>query len=271
MNLENNIGSQNNEHILNLDKKKRTASGKVINPWIERLKGLIIYGGFYASQYAVLILAFAYLYIFGGTYDGISDSLYLNMVFTIELTIIIVLIAVYRFRIIKGIKDAIPNIQTFILKMIVYIFIGGFIGYIFIFVDETLFPNLISEAGSNQEGIEAMFTNATSLPIPLILMICITGPIIEEYTFRYGIISKLLYGFPKYLAPLFAALIFAGAHVFGFGQLTNFSIFFHLMLTYLGSALAYSYIYAYEENIFYPIMLHIFGNTMATLAILSQI
>lgn len=249
-----------------------TPIDKDIKPWFERFKGVLIIISFFVVQFAASIIMALLIVKHGGQInsDGSNiTSIALKDMFTgmviAESVFIGILIAIYNKRILKKIKSTFDSSIEFIIKLLGYYFLLWGATIAFSIIDTTLFPNLIEEAGANQDVIEQALTLTPSAG--MLISICITAPIVEEFVFRYGIISKLLYGVNKYVAAVIAALIFSFAHV-GFDQMTSAPLFIHLMIGYMGQALVFSYIYAREQSLVYPILIHIINNVQAVVLII---
>lgn len=249
-----------------------TSPVKKINPWLERLKGVGIIVLFFITQTIASIIFILLLKdnpelstITGMETAGPAlKNMFTGMVIA-ELGLIIILVAVYNKKLWSKFKSALNPFLGFVIKMIGYYALLWTATIFFSFLDAAIFPKYITEAGSNQDLIEASLMTPS---LTMIISICITAPIVEEFVFRYGVIKKLLYGVPKYLAAFIAALIFAFAHI-GFSQLTDVNLFAHLMLGYIGQALVFGIVYVREDNIFYPIALHIINNVQAVVLIIA--
>lgn len=263
-NMSNSSGDENNlNNNFNNDLKQ-------VSPWIERLKGVGIVGWFYLSQFIASIIMSILIVVHSQnvttteelTKIGLND-MFIAMV-SMETVFIIILILVYRSKITDKLKKPLSNFGATIVKLIKYFLLLWLVNIIFSTIDATLFPNLIEESGSNQDLIE----NALSSPsIFMIISICFTAPIVEEYVFRFGVMSKLFYGINRYVAAVLAAFLFSFAHI-GFSQAADPALFIHLLLGYMGPALVFAYVYARENNLFYSIALHILSNAQAVIIIL---
>lgn len=247
-----------------------TEPEKKQNPWLTRFTGVLIIISFWIVQFLAAVLMVVFLTAHGnlGAIESAQDlsgpmqDMFLGMMVA-ELLMIIILVIIYNKRIWNKTKDALSQPVEFLLKIAGYFGLLWVVTIVFSIVDSTLFPQLISEAGDNQELIETALATPS---LPMIISICITAPIVEEFVFRFGIISKLLYGVNKYVAAVIAALIFSFAHI-GFSQMTSLPLFIHLMIGYLGQALVFSFIYAKEDNLIYSIAIHILNNLQAVILI----
>lgn len=242
-----------------------------VKPWLERLKGVGIIAAFFLVQTIASVIMMI-LIAFDGSINLMQDTndyapilkdMFIGMA-TAESLMIIVLLIIYNRVAVRKFKQAFIPFGHFLFKIIGYYALLWTATIAFSMVDSLLFPNYLNEAGSNQDIIEQALANPA---LAMIISICITAPIIEEYVFRYGIINKLLYGVNKYVAAVIAAFIFAFAHI-GFSQMSDPLLFMHLMLGYIGQALVFGFIYVREDNIFYPIIIHIINNVQAVILII---
>ncbi len=242
---------------------------KAKNGIIERLKGLGIIGIFVLTQ--TLASLFAVILISYNSSEFSSQDEYIAVIYKsvfngmaiAEILVIIILCFFYRKILKQKFKQFFSSFWTTMIKIILYITLLNVVTIVFSIIDTVLFSEYVTEVGANQAAIE----NALQTPgLGMIISICITAPILEEYVFRYGIIKKLLYKVPKYLAAVIAALIFSFIHI-GFSQMSDVGLFVHLMLGYIGSSLVFAFIYVYEDNILYPISIHMFNNIQAVLLI----
>ncbi len=268
--MDNNI----NEDQLDLQANTVTLDSdqlKAVNPWIERAKGLGIIISFFIVQFVASILMVMFIQM--ENLDGITSdqlmSLMLGDMFRgmviAESVFIIIMVVIYRKILRSKLSKGLNNIFETLIKIAIYYAILWGVTILFSIIDATFFSSYLNESGANQELIEQALTGTPN--IAMIISICLTAPIVEEFIFRYGIISKLFYGVNKYLAAVLAALIFAFAHI-GVSQMTDMAYFTHLMIGYLGQALVFSFIYAREEGLFYPIMIHILNNVQAVILII---
>lgn len=243
-----------------------------VKPWLERLKGVGIIAAFFLVQ-TIASVIMMFLIAFDGSlnlmqnasdYAPILKDMFIGMA-AAESMMVIVLLVIYNRVAVRKFKQAFVPFGHFIFKIVGYYALLWTATITFSIVDSLLFPNYLEEVGNNQDIIEQALAHPA---LAMIISICITAPIIEEYVFRYGIINKLLYGVNKYAAAVIAAFIFAFAHI-GFSQMSDPYLFIHLMLGYIGQALVFGFIYVREDNIFYPIMIHIINNVQAVILIIA--
>lgn len=192
-------------------------------------------------------------------------DLYFPMMFLVEVVTILILIAIYfkqiRYYIVKELQT--PFI--FIGKCLAYYALMYILLIVFNMLDYLLYPDLFDVVGDNQDYIE---TALQSVGILMFLSITITGPIVEEFYFRYVVIDKILIFFPKYIAAIFASLFFAFIHI-GFAQaFAAPDQVLHLMFGYLPVAIALGFIYVREKNMTYNIIIHMLNNLLAVVSII---
>lgn len=165
---------------------------------------------------------------------------------------------VYRIQIKKKLHQIIHTRNEIIIKLIKYIiFLGMFCGLVVVF-DYFVFPDLIDTSGNNQSFIN-QFINQ-KMYVFVFINLVIISPIVEEFTFRFILMKKILYKLPKVIRVVIAIFIFSFIHV-GFAQtFESPQLFVHLMLTYIPAATIFVITYEREGNIVYPLVLHMVNN-----------
>ena len=115
--------------------------------------------------------------------------------------------------------------------------------------------------GLNQSNIQSTFQEQ---PLLITVFACIIGPLVEELFFRQFLLHYLQKRLPDLLSIILLGLVFALTHMH------NLSLSEWVgAVGYLGGGLAFSIIYVKEkENIYYPLLVHILGNSLS-LIILS--
>lgn len=243
---------------------------KKVSPWIERLKGVMIIALFFVVQYLAGLI-FSYIAVANNHADSIKSvadagpllkDMFTGMVIA-EGVFVLGILIVYNKRVWFKIKDALGSFGKFVVKIFGYYILLTVTTIVFSIIDTSLFPEYASNVGDNQALIEAALLTPS---LAMIVSICFTAPIVEEFVFRFGIIKKLLYGMNKYVAAVVAALIFSFAHI-GISQATDHALFAHLMLSYIGQALVFAIVYVREDNLIYPITVHIINNAQAIILI----
>lgn len=198
--------------------------------------------------------------------DQIITGLFIGMFIGFFIYLIIMLI-INRKKVKENLNYLRNNFGQVLKKTLIYLAIT----YVFVsavgMIDMWIFPQYITEIGDNQEMIESAMNG--SARIFTILTVTLLAPIIEEYIFRYGLMSKLLYGFNGVVKIIVGTIIFAMIHI-GFEQLDSISMLIHLLLSYVPLAIMLSLIYVRENRIIYSILLHIFLNSISTIFIVGQ-
>lgn len=277
--LDNNLErTQSNQHIKDNKYSNRPHylplrfGNEIASKWVIRGTGFLILSSFYLNQVVALVVGLIFIVILGDVDSYLNDE-FLKINTQIEFTVLLffellyigILLLKYKKRIVVGLKKAVPRRLLFIPKVVFYSLIVFLVESVFGIVDALLFKDVLLNTGANQTYLESALLGTSSIVV--ILSITITGPIIEEYIFRYGVISKLCFGVNRIFAVFFSAIIFAFIHI-GFMQMLDLSLFLSLMLTYLGSGLVLGAIYTYEKNLLYPIITHIISNIIATIIIM---
>lgn len=234
----------------------------------ERLKGVWLLLIFFALQYGAAIALTTVLGVLGKT-EILNSQEALAPLIMISVALFqgiffIVIVRRYRDKIISTFKDVFSNKLVLIKKMFLYAVLYIVFMQVFSMIDGTFFAQYAEEIGENQEYINNVLEEGISWS--MVASIVFFAPIIEEYVFRYGVMSKLLAGMNKYAAAVVSAFFFAFIHI-GVIQMFNISIghTIHLMLGYIPVSLALSLMYAREENLFYPILIH-FANNLLSIA-----
>ncbi|MFV0499052.1 MAG: lysostaphin resistance A-like protein [Bacilli bacterium] len=195
-----------------------------------------------------------------------SDMMVIMFITTLITLILLVIININELK--QQLLLNIKNKYTYfypILLIIVYFVIMA----IFTFIVEIINPNL-SEPENNQSIIN-MFNSGNTFVF--IINVVFIAPIVEELIFRYSIvnifhINNKIFSWVPYMI---SAIIFAFIHEVGF--ITNFTLDNLLQfLTYFIPALILSFGYMFtKRNIVSMFLLHIFINSMATLAIVFNL
>lgn len=254
----------NNETEMMIDAKK--------NPFLSIAQGILIVISFYIMQFAssIVLIQMMRMQVTDSVTTEQLQDLYLMDMFRAmligDLVFIAVLVYIYRTRIKIWMKNIANNFSKIIIKLAMYYILLLAVSILASFIDQVFFSEYLENVGNNQEVIEASLQTVPSLAA--IVTICFTGPIVEEYVFRYGVMSKVLGWMNPYLAAVVGALIFSFVHI-GFDQAAEgIGYFIHLMLGYLPAALCFGLIYARENNLSYSIGLHIINNVQAVIVII---
>ncbi len=202
------------------------------------------------------------------TISAASEMYYMQALAITELFYLAIVIHIYKQQIKETISEITSNITVFGKKLGLYIVI--FIGLLLTsnLLNNTVFASYITDLGANEAIIQEVLASSPGLLV--ILSITIIGPLIEEYVFRYGLITKLLGKFNRYLAASIATVIFGFIHI-GFTQIfsLNFGQTIHLFLIYMPISIVLNFVYAKEGNLAYPIIIHIINNCMAVITAIT--
>ena len=144
-------------------------------------------------------------------------------------------------------------------------FFGVLTGWLFLilmtvafgFVSELLrqFFGLV-EQGLNQSNIQSTFQEQ---PLLIAVFACIIGPLVEELFFRQILLRYLRKSLPTWLSVFLVGLAFALTHMHSLSLSEWVGA-----VVYLGGGLAFSIIYVKEkENIYYPLLVHMLGNSLS--------
>lgn len=128
---------------------------------------------------------------------------------------------------------------------------------VFKFVSEMLKQFLALDGqGLNQSNIQSTFQEQ---PLLIAVFACIIGPLVEELFFRQLLLHYLQKRLPGLLSIILVGLVFALTHMHSLALSEWVSA-----VDYLGGGLAFSIIYVKEkENIYYPLLVHMLGNSLA--------
>lgn len=128
---------------------------------------------------------------------------------------------------------------------------------VFGFVSEMLrqFLGLVGQ-GLNQSNIQSTFQEQ---PLLIAVFACIIGPLVEELFFRQILLRYLRKNMPTWFSIFIVGFAFALTHMHSLDLSEWVSA-----VGYLGGGLAFSIIYVKEkENIYYPLLVHILGNSLS--------
>ena len=207
------------------------------------------------------ILIFAILYIVLFVFDGVKLLAFL-MPSTIANYLVYVVLALYGSFLFK---DRLIQQWNEIRKTKRKFFFGVFKGWLFLilmtlvfkFVSEMLkqFFGLVGQ-GLNQSNIQSTFQEQ---PLLLAVFACVIGPLVEELLFRQLLLHYLQKRLPGLLSIILVGLVFALTHMHSLALSEWVSA-----VDYLGGGLAFSIIYVKEkENIYYPLLVHMLGNSLS--------
>ena len=207
------------------------------------------------------VLIFGLLYTILFVFDGVRWLASL-MPSTIANYLVYVVLALYGSFLSK---DRLIQQWNEIRKIKRKFFFGVLRGWLFLilmtvafgFVSELLrqFLGLIGQ-GLNQSNIQSTFQEQ---PLLIAVFACIIGPLVEELFFRQLLLHHLQKKLSSWLSILLVGLVFALTHMH------NLSLSEWVgAVGYLGGGLAFSIIYVKEkENIYYPLLVHMLGNSIS--------
>ena len=148
-------------------------------------------------------------------------------------------------------------------------FLGVLKGWLFLFLMTILFESLSSilrqflgldGQSLNQSNLQSTFQEQ---PLLIAVFACIIGPLMEELLFRQILLRYLRKSLPTWLSIFIVALTFALIHMHSLSLSEWVGA-----VGYLGGGLAFSIIYVKEkENIYYPLLVHMLGNSLALIIV----
>ena len=207
------------------------------------------------------VLIFAILYTVLFVFDGVKLLSYL-MPSAIANYLVYVVLALYGSFLFK---DRLIQQWNEIRKTKRKFFFGVLTGWLFLilmtvvfgFVSEMLRRFLgLDGQGLNQSNIQSTFQEQ---PLLIAVFACIIGPIVEELFFRQILLRYLRKSLPTWLSVFLVGLAFALTHMHSLSLSEWVGA-----VGYLGGGLAFSIIYVKEkENIYYPLLVHMLGNSLA--------
>lgn len=116
----------------------------------------------------------------------------------------------------------------------------------------------------NQSGLDALqYSDNIWISTTATILIVVTGPIIEEMIFRFGVYRPLR-NKNKILAYIVSSLLFGLIHVLG-PVIDGYTSQLLLIIPYGISGFFYAKYYEKCDNIFYPILLHSISNIIASI------
>ena len=211
------------------------------------------------------ILIFAILYTVLFVFDGVKLLSYL-MPSAIANYLVYVVLALYGSFLFK---DRLIQQWNEIRKTKRKFFFGVLTGWLFLilmtvvfgFVSEMLRRFLgLDGQGLNQSNIQSTFQEQ---PLLIAVFACIIGPLMEELLFRQILLRYLRKSLPTWLSIFIASLAFALIHMHSLSLSEWVGA-----VGYLAGGLAFSIIYVKEkENIYYPLLVHMLGNSLALIIV----
>ena len=197
---------------------------------------------------------YEFIELFGINYNSLN--LVAKQIYLILYEISLTLIIIYIYR-----KDFIPNFKNFKQNFSKYL--NKYFKYWFIMYFIMIISNLIitlfttTDISKNQQSIIEALTEA---PFYTIIITMIIAPIIEELVFRLSF--KKMFAHTNFLFIFFSGIFFGMIHVISsLDNLVNLLF----IIPYSIPGFMFAYLYTKSENIFVPIGLHFFHNTLMML------
>ena len=210
------------------------------------------------------ILIFAILYTVLFVFDGVKLLSYLlpSAIANYLKYLVYVVLALYGSFLCK---DRLIQQWNEIRKTKRKFFFGVLKGWLFLFLMTILFELLSSilrqflglvGQGLNQSNIQSTFQDQ---PLLIAVFACIIGPLVEELFFRQILLRYLRKNMPTWFSIFIVGFAFALTHMHSLDLSEWVSA-----VGYLGGGLAFSIIYVKEkENIYYPLFVHMLGNSLS--------
>ena len=207
------------------------------------------------------ILIFAILYTVLFVFDGVKllTSLMPSSIANYLVYVVLALYGSFLF------KDRLIQQWKEIRKTKRKFFFGVLTGWLFLIL-MTVFFGFISGMlrqfvgldgqGLNQSNIQSTFQEQ---PLLIAVFACVIGPLVEELFFRQVLLHYLQKRLPGLLSIILVGLVFALTHMHSLSLSEWIGA-----VGYLGGGLAFSIIYVKEkENIYYPLLVHMLGNSLS--------
>ena len=212
-------------------------------------KPMLIFISYFIYQYFQAIP----LALLGIDYNSLPLNLKVIYLLAYELVYIIIIIFLYKETFKNNIKDFIENIKYYLHeypKYWAFAFFLMMVSNIFILL---LFPN---STATNQENINLIFNKA---PAYIIISSALFAPLIEESIFRLSL-RKIFKTDTLFI--IMSGFAFGAMHV-----VSSFESFSDLIyiITYSIPGFVFAYTLVKSENIFVPISLHMFHNTLTVI------
>ena len=178
--------------------------------------------------------------------------------FIIDLIVILIIIIMYKKRIITEFKSYIKNFGNNIETSFKY-YIPGFILMV---ISNIAIVFFFKEANANNE--EAVRTMISLFPAYMIFSVSIYAPFVEETIFRRCIKDTILSlgnnKLTKYIYVFISGFIFAVLHIIGSAtQVIDYIYIF----PYISLGISFALLYYKTDNIFSTVIMHSMHNTVA--------
>lgn len=204
---------------------------------------------FYFLFNKLLLTLLSYFNIKPSTFSELNQVIYL---LSVTIFILLIIILVYLKEIKKDYNDFKKNINYYYNEYKKYWPI-----MIALMTLSSIFISFFtSELAQNEETIRETLSRSLPYFIYIIISCSITAPLTEELVFRKSI-KKIIP--KKYLFIIMSGLIFGAIHVLG---QTSSLVDYLYILSYSMPGFVLAYTYEKSNNIFVPISIHSFHNTI---------
>lgn len=190
-------------------------------------------------------------YIIGIDFTNITLKTSIILTYIKYFFFIILLFIIYRKYLKEKWQDFKKNFNSY--KNISFKY--WFFGLITMNVTNIIIMNLINSIGENEIAVQSIITE---YPLLALFMTTLFAPIIEELIFRKSLQDSVNV---KKLFPLISGLIFGYIHVMG----SSNPLEYLLIIPYGSLGYAFAYLLNKTDNIYCPIMMHMFHNGILTL------
>ena len=211
-----------------------------------------------AKSFYGLIIYFAVAFIFNfilKNYQGLNTFNYNIILMLYEITMLLLLILVFRKRLKKDFIDFDKNYKN-------YLSIGfkaWLLGLMVMILSNIIINNFILFNTSYNQNANLSVLNR--FPLYSVISMIMTGPFIEEMVFRLSFKNALK---SKKLYYLLSVLIFTSLHVLNGISNPLELVFF---VPYGAMAIAFSYMLDKTDNIFTTVIIHIMHNAFSIVLI----
>lgn len=214
--------------------------------------------GYGCKKYKIIYISiYVFMTVFGGTIltVGGNDFVTNNLVFFVY--IIIFLFAIFLFW--REIISAIKNVK--IKQFDQLCCIGTFTIILEVLFSMILYYFIRAE-NLNQINIDAQKVSANLVLWEIAVMII--APISEEFFYRYCMID--LFSRHKMIGNFFSVFLFSFMHVWEYLVFDRAYTQLFSMLPYIALGMGLVILYNKTQNLVFPILLHVFINTISELA-----
>lgn len=169
-----------------------------------------------------------------------------------EIVLTLIIIYIYKKDFIPNFKDYIKNFKSYLSKYIKYWFIMSS----FMILSNIVITMFTTTNISNNQ--QSIIDSLKQFPVYTIIATIIIAPILEELVFRLSF--RKIFSHTNILFIIFSGLLFGSMHVLGS---INKPIDLLFIIPYSIPGFIFAYTLKKSNNIFVPIGLHLFQNTIA--------